>query len=201
MKRKIVAIILAGTMAMSFTACGSSSSANTNASKTSESKEVKKEAAKQDATITESGYYISDDGMGDVYAYYGIAINNPNAGFALLFPTVTITAKGEDGSMQSGDFVSGDTTGVIPSSSFAVSNTNEIVQDYGSVSYTGEITNNSDSDIDMVAVTVILKNNGAIVYGDTTYVDNLSAGSTRPFEISEYNLPEHSEYVISVQSW
>lgn len=53
----------------------------------------------------------------------------------------------------------------------------------------------------MVAVTVLLKSNGSIVYGDTTYVDNMTAGTTKPFELSEYNLPEHDEYVISVQGW
>ena len=104
-------------------------------------------------------------------------------------------------SIHSGTFVPGDTSGIIPVSSFSVSNTSEIVQDYGAVSYTGEVVNNSDSDIDMVAVTVLLKSNGSIVYGDTTYVDNMTAGTTKPFELSEYNLPEHDEYVISVQGW
>lgn len=176
--------------------------------------------------------------MGDVYAYYGVTLNNPNADWAMQLPVLTITAKGEDGSIvgtsdqtlfyiapndtisfgsvidcngkvpatvefsiHSGTFVPGDTSGIIPVSSFSVSNTSEIVQDYGAVSYTGEVANNSDSDIDMVAVTVLLKSNGSIVYGDTTYVDNMTAGTTKPFELSEYNLPEHDEYVISVQGW
>ncbi len=244
MRRKIVALMLAGVMATSFTACGGSSASDSSSQKTSNSnsvsqkKEEKKEAEKQEASIAESGYYISDDGMGDVYAYYGVTLNNPNADWAMQLPVLTITAKGEDGSIvgtsdqtlfyiapndtisfgsvidcngkmpatvefsiHSGTFVPGDTSGIIPVSSFSVSNTSEIVQDYGAVSYTGEVANNSDSDIDMVAVTVLLKSNGSIVYGDTTYVDNMTAGTTKPFELSEYNLPEHDEYVISVQGW
>ena len=46
-----------------------------------------------------------------------------------------------------------------------------------------------------------IKNNGRIVYGDTTYVDDLNAGSEKPFEISEYDLPEHDEYSISAHNW
>lgn len=177
-------------------------------------------------------------GMGDVYAYYGFTLQNPNTDSASQFPIVTITAKGDDGSIiatydqtlyfiaptdsvsfgsvldcngktpatvefsaSSGTFVSAKTSGVVPTSSFEVSNTNEIAQEYGDTSYTGEVTNKSDSDFDNVAITILLKNNGQIVYGDTTYVSDLTAGVTKPFELSEYNVPEHTEYVITAQSW
>ena len=243
MKKKLLTIMLATTMTLSFTACGSSSSDATKTetkaedTKSSESKESKK-VENQDITITESGYSISDDGMGDIYAYFGFTVNNPNSDTASQFPVVTITAKGEDGSIiatydqtlyfiapndsvsfgsvldcngkvpatvefsaSSGTFVAGTTSGVVPTSSFTISNTNEIVEEYGSTSYTGEVANNSDSDFDNVAVTVLLKNNGEIVYGNTTYVSGVTAGSTKPFELSEYNVPEHTEYVITSQSW
>lgn len=241
MKKKIVALLLAGTMALSLSACGESNSSNSesksSSEKTTETKKSKK-VEKQDVALTESGYSINDDGMGDVYAYYGFTVNNPNSESASQFPVVTVTAKGEDGSIigtydqtlnyiapndsvsfgsvldcngktpatvefsvSSGTFISSKSSEIAPTTSFTVSNTNEIAEEYGSTSYTGEVANNSDSDFDNVAITVLLKNNGSIVYGNTTYVSDLTAGSTKPFELSEYNVPEHTEYVITAQSW
>lgn len=244
MKKRLITLLLIGTVALSFTGCGSSNSDTTSADSTTTNTEntsnlgSSKKVENQEVTLTESGYSINDDGMGDVYAYFGFTVNNPNTESAAQFPVVTITAKGEDGSIiatydqtlyyiapndsvsfgsvldcngkvpatvefstSSGTFVSGSTPGVISTSSFAVSNTSEIVEDYGGTSYTGEVTNNSDSDLDNISVTVLLKNNGEIVYGDTTYVSGVTAGSTKPFELSEYNVPEHTEYVITAQSW
>ncbi len=242
MKKKIVALLLATSMAVSLSACGGSDSSDKKSSSESSTQTTKAKKSKkvenQDVVLTESGYSINDDGMGDVYAYYGFTLQNPNTDSASQFPIVTITAKGDDGSIiatydqtlyfiaptdsvsfgsvldcngktpatvefsaSSGTFVSAKTSGVVPTSSFEVSNTNEIAQEYGDTSYTGEVTNKSDSDFDNVAITILLKNNGQIVYGDTTYVSDLTAGATKPFELSEYNVPEHTEYVITAQSW
>lgn len=241
MKKKIVALLLATSMTLSLSACGgsdsSSSDSKKSSAKTAEAKKSKK-VENQDVVLTESGYSIKDDGMGNVYAYYGFTLQNPNTESASQFPVVTVTAKGEDGSIiatydqtlyfiaptdsvsfgsvldcngkvpatvelsaSSGTFVSGKTSGVVSTSSFEVSNTNEIPQEYGETSYTGEVTNKSASDFDNVAITILLKNNGQIVYGDTTYVSDLTAGATKPFELSEYDVPEHTEYVITAQSW
>lgn len=242
MKKKLIAILLVATMALSMVGCGGSSSnsasdESTGNAASSESKEVKKDE-KQEVVLTESGYSVQDDGYGYVYLYYSATLNNPNEDYALQFPTITITAKAEDGSIvgttdqvlnyiapkdsvtfgslmdcngkvpatveitaSSGDYIPGNSTGVIPTSNFTISNTSEIVDEYGSVSYTGEIENIGDTDVDGVAITVTLKNNGQIVYGNTTYVDNLTAGSKKAFELSEYNLPEHTEYVISANAW
>ncbi|MEE1085778.1 MAG: FxLYD domain-containing protein [Schaedlerella sp.] len=101
----------------------------------------------------------------------------------------------------SGDFISADNDAIIPTSSFAISNTNEMIGEYGDVSFTGEIENTGEKDAGTVSVTVTLKNNGEIVYGETTYVDSLTSGSKKPFEISCFNLPEYTEYVISAYAW
>lgn len=82
-----------------------------------------------------------------------------------------------------------------------VSNTSEIAGDYN-VSYTGEVENTSSTDISMAAATVLLKKDSAIVYGSTGFIDDLTAGSKKPFEISTYgDLPEHDSYEIIIQCW
>ena len=239
MKKKIVAALLAASMALSLTACGGENTSNTEKTESKQSEAKKSEKVEnQDVALTETGYSINNDGMGSVYAYYGFTVNNPNADSVSQFPVVTVTAKGDDGSIigtydqtlnyiapndsvsfgsvldcngttpatvefsvSSGTFIPAKSLDVIPTSSFAVSNANEIADGYGSTSYTGEVANNSGSDSSNVAVTVIVKNNGAIVYGSTTYVSDLTAGSTKPFELSEYNVPEHTEYVVTAHSW
>ena len=244
MKKKIIAIMLASMLAVFATACresGDNSFADDTQKTTGNavSSDAKEETPDTtDIVLVESGYSINDNGMGNVYVYYGATINNPNTDKAASFPTITVTAKGEDGSIiatedqtlfyiapedtvsfgslidcngkvpttveitpSCNDFVPGDSDGVIKSSDFVISNTSEISGEYGDTSYTGEIENIGDNEADMVAVTVILKNNGQIVYGDTTYVDGLTAGLKKPFEISEYDVPEHTEYIISAQSW
>lgn len=108
--------------------------------------------------------------------------------------TVEITAS-------SGGFIPGDSEGIVHTSNLVISNTSEIPGAYGDTSYTGEIENTGDKDLASVAVTVTLKNNGNIVYGDTTYVSNLAAGTKQAFELSEYNVPEHTEFIITAQSW
>lgn len=108
--------------------------------------------------------------------------------------TVEITAA-------NGDFIPGDSEGVVHTSNLVVSNTSELPGTFGDTSYTGEIENTGDKDLANVAVTVTLKNNGTIVYGSTTYISNLSAGSKQAFELTEYNVPEHTEFIITAQNW
>lgn len=101
---------------------------------------------------------------------------------------------------ESGDYISPEGENIIPTSNFKISNTSEIKGD-GEYSYTGEVTNTSKRDISSVAVTVILKNKNKIVYGTTTYIDDVKAGSKKAFDISEYNLPKHNKYIITARSW
>lgn len=244
MKKKILVLMMVGTMALSFVACSGSDDASKDNADTSQggnsvSSNVEEDSSEpDDIVLVESGYSVKDNGMGNVYVYYGATLNNPNKNEAASFPTITITAKGEDGSIiatqdqtlfylapedtvsfgslvdcngkvpasveitpSCKDFVPGDSDGVIKSSDFIISNTTEISGEYGNTSYTGEIENVGNNDADMVAVTVILKNNGQIVYGTTTFVDGVTSGMKKPFEISAYEVPEHTEYIISAQSW
>lgn len=88
---------------------------------------------------------------------------------------------------------------------FTVSNTAEVPDSYGGVSYTGELTANYDLDkkqYSQVAVSVIARDaSGAINYGNTTFVDTPSKGESEPFEISCFNMPEHSSFEVYAQVW
>ena len=108
--------------------------------------------------------------------------------------TVEITAS-------SGNFIPGNSENIVHTSNLSVSNTSEIPGSFGDTSYTGEIENTGDKDLSNVAVTVTLKNNGTIVYGATTYISNLTAGSKQAFELTAYNVPDHTEFIITAQNW
>lgn len=88
---------------------------------------------------------------------------------------------------------------------FTVSNTAEVPDSYGGVSYTGELTANYDLDkkqYGQVAVSVIARDaSGAINYGNTTFIDTPSKGESEPFEISCFNMPEHSSFEVYAQVW
>lgn len=67
---------------------------------------------------------------------------------------------------------------------------------------TGEIINGSSKDADNVCVSLLLKNNGKIVYIDTTYVDKLAMGNKKTFQFSCLGgWPEHTDVEISAQPW
>ncbi len=238
MKKKLVTLLIAGTLALSVTACGGSGETSDNSSGNAVSSDSSESKEPSEITITESGYSVVDNGYGNVYVYYSATLNNPNTDVAAQFPVIKITAKGSDGSIvassdqtllyiapddsvtfgslvdcngivpatveitaSSGDFIPGDSESVVHTSNLAVSNTSEIPGTYGDTSFTGEIENTGDKDLTSVAVTVTLKNNGTIVYGDTTYISNLTAGTKQAFELTEYNVPEHTEFIITAQSW
>lgn len=102
---------------------------------------------------------------------------------------------------ESGDFVDISSVSCVASSELDVSNISEIKGSYDDTNYTGEIENKSDTDLDSVAVTILCKKDDKIVYGTTTFVDDLKSGDKKAFEVSEYNVPEHDSYEISAQSW
>lgn len=88
---------------------------------------------------------------------------------------------------------------------FSISNTSEVADQYGGISYTGEVAANVELDKDkfsQIAVTVILRDaSGSINYGNTTFIDTPAKGETDPFEISCYNVPDHASYEIYAQVW
>ena len=120
-----------------------------------------------------------------------------------------IDCKGEtpasvDIKVEGGDFVkpAQSINNTVPSSDFTIENLSEVPGDFD-YAVTGEITNNSDTDYDSVAVTVILKNQGKVVGGFTGYADNLSAGKQSAFDISSFmsDLPAHDSIEVVAQGW
>ncbi|MEE0856103.1 MAG: hypothetical protein U0L58_02245, partial [Ruminococcus sp.] len=61
--------------------------------------------------------------------------------------------------------------------------------------------NNSTKDCSSAGVSIILKKENKIVYGTTSYVDDINAGQEKAFDISEYNLPDYDSYEIIVIDW
>lgn len=86
---------------------------------------------------------------------------------------------------------------------YTISNINEVIGDYGDVDYTGEITANEEwSDVGSAMVNVILRDDsGNIIFGEFGFADISKAGETIAFDISSYNVPEHSSYEIYAQPW
>lgn len=120
-----------------------------------------------------------------------------------------VDCKGEtpasvDIKVEGGDFVKPERSinNTVPSSDFAIENLSEVPSDFD-YAVTGEITNNSDTDYDSVAVTVILKNQGKVMGGFTGYADNLSAGKQSAFDISSFmsDLPAHDSIEVVAQGW
>lgn len=88
----------------------------------------------------------------------------------------------------------------IPQEYIVIENTSEIVGEYNT-KYTGEITNNSDADMD-VAVSVIFTKEGKLLGGTTSYVDDIGAGETKAFEISASStVSDYDAYEIHAIQW
>ncbi len=67
---------------------------------------------------------------------------------------------------------------------------------------TGEVKNNSDVDVDMANVSIVLRKEGEIVYMENTFLDGLKAGKTKAFEFSRYHeWPEHDTIDCSAMVW
>lgn len=99
------------------------------------------------------------------------------------------------------DFVSAENSDMVKSSSFKVSNVSEHSGSYSN-SVTGEITNNSGKSVDMAYVAVVMTNGGDIVYSENTFVDSISAGGTKAFELTSLrDFPEHDGVKVYVQEW
>lgn len=89
---------------------------------------------------------------------------------------------------------------------YSISNTAEVDNGYGLISYTGEIASEfdpdkgSESDVSLISsttVVVVLRDeSGSIVYGQPTYIDTPMKGETAPFEIPCYGVPAHASYEI-----
>lgn len=84
---------------------------------------------------------------------------------------------------------------------FSIEGANEQADEYGWVTWVGQIANTSEVDCGMVNVSVILRNGGAIVGGYSGYVDNLKADMTQSFEVDGYSVPEHDSFETYAMAW
>ncbi|MEG0376194.1 MAG: FxLYD domain-containing protein [Raoultibacter sp.] len=72
----------------------------------------------------------------------------------------------------------------------------------GTLNFVGEITNLTDADLNSVAVNVILRDaTGNIVAGYTSFVNNLTAGSTASFDVLGYGVPAYETFEVTAQPW
>ena len=84
---------------------------------------------------------------------------------------------------------------------YIISGTSEQADAFGT-KIVGEITNSSESTQSTTAVTVLLRKEGNIVYGMTTFVNDLEPGTATPFEAACYGtVPEHDSYEVYAQGW
>lgn len=90
---------------------------------------------------------------------------------------------------------------VVKSSDLEITGLNDRADEFGGVSFTGKIKNNSNTDTNSVGVTLLLKQNGKIIYGNTTYVDDLNSGSEKPFQMDEFSVPEYDSYEVIGYDW
>ncbi|MBO4459031.1 MAG: hypothetical protein J5778_00060 [Clostridiales bacterium] len=67
--------------------------------------------------------------------------------------------------------------------------------------FTGKITNNSENDTSLVAISVILKKDGKIVGGTVSYVRDLNAGSTKAFEVKSLHKFKYDSFEVYAYDW
>lgn len=83
---------------------------------------------------------------------------------------------------------------------FTVSNVSERMGRSNSV--TGELKNNFLEDMNSVCITVVFRKDGKIVYAEDTFIDNLTSGQTKAFEITSYSdWPEHDTIDVTAMAW
>lgn len=62
---------------------------------------------------------------------------------------------------------------------------------------------NTGKDCDQVMISTVFLNKGKIVYGDSTFVDNLAKGQEKAFEVfvSSGTIPDHDKIITFAQDW
>lgn len=89
----------------------------------------------------------------------------------------------------------------IKSSEFSAIGVNVRKNSSGDQSFTGKIKNNSSNDCESALITIILKKDGKILLAITDYLDSISAGEEKAFDILGYDLPAFDSYEIIVIDW
>lgn len=91
----------------------------------------------------------------------------------------------------------------IKSNVFETTNITEVPQEYTCAKLTGEVTYKGKKDLDGIAITAIYKSGDKSVFAETTYLNDIEAGSTEAFEINPLSneLPDHDSVEVYVQNW
>lgn len=77
--------------------------------------------------------------------------------------------------------------------SFEVTDLNPQTDEYGSMTFSGKVTNNSSKDVSSVLVDILVRDeSGALITGYSTYADNVPAGQSRTF--TAYSIGEVPGY-------
>ncbi len=92
-------------------------------------------------------------------------------------------------------FVKQSGSGIVPNEVFEITNVSEYQNDYD-ISFTGEITNNSDIDVEYVTIYIVFRKDGQIVGLEDEFISDLSGGETEVFEISTYDDIKYDTYEI-----
>ena len=67
---------------------------------------------------------------------------------------------------------------------------------------TGDVTNNSEYDIDMGNISIVMRKDGKIVYMENTFVDGLRSGQSKTFQFQRFeDWPEHDTIECSAMPW
>ncbi len=86
-------------------------------------------------------------------------------------------------------------------SEFSFTNVSERSSD-GENYVTGEIANNSATDLDTVILSVILRKEGKIAYMEYDYISGLKAGQSKPFQVTSFaDWPAHDAVECYAQPW
>ena len=67
--------------------------------------------------------------------------------------------------------------------------------------FTGDVTNESDTDLDCACVVIIFRKDGEITGGDVTYVDNLRSGASKSFDTLPDDFDQYDEYEAHALVW
>lgn len=120
---------------------------------------------------------------------------------AVAWPTSTNGGKVAkvDFDINTGDPIS-ETKDYVKVSELEITQSKAIKKD-GDTIFTGMIKNNSETDCESVSVCVVLKKDGKIVFGTTTYVYDVNSGKEKAFQITEYDVPNYDSYDIYVFEW
>ena len=224
--KRLLMIGLMIAMVLSFTACGGSETEGGSGEGSSEAKTADVELVDSGYSVTDDNYVYwgavirnpdkttayefpvititAYDKDGEVLAAEEQTLMRIEPGEEQAFGMM-MDANGEkpdkvEFGVENGNAVKPSDT-ALKSSDLEISGTNEKEGEFGDTAYTGKVKNNSEKDADSVGVVVLLKKKGKIVYGDVTYVDKMSAGKEKPFDMSIYDAPKHDEYVITALNW